>query len=131
MKKNIEYQRSFTTLNFSNNHKIADMNQRNRHFCVPDNGLPKIVVIGAGFAGLNLINRLENKSVQIILIDQNNYHQFQPLLYLVAISGLELDAIVSPVRKLFKSCSNMIYRMATCCVAVFQDGSLIRINMPA
>lgn len=91
---------------------MAENNQRNKHFCVPDNGLPKIVVIGAGFAGINFIKKLENKRLQIILIDQNNYHQFQPLLYQVAISGLEPDAIVSPVRKLFKSCANVIYRMA-------------------
>ncbi|MCK4990332.1 MAG: NAD(P)/FAD-dependent oxidoreductase, partial [Bacteroidales bacterium] len=50
---------------------------------------------------------------QVILIDQNNHHQFQPLLYQVAISGLEPDSVVSPVRKLFKSCNNMIFRMAS------------------
>lgn len=87
-------------------------NNSNNSFCLPDNELPKIVVIGAGFAGINFIKKLEGKPVQIILIDQNNFHQFQPLLYQVAISGLEPDAIISPVRKLFKSCINMIYRMA-------------------
>jgi len=45
------------------------------------------------------------------MLDQNNHHQFQPLLYQVAIGGLEPDAVVSPVRKLFKSCINMIFRM--------------------
>ncbi|SDF22141.1 NADH dehydrogenase [Pricia antarctica] len=84
----------------------------NRHFCIPMNNYPKIVVIGAGFAGINFIKKLENKPVQIILIDENNFHQFQPLLYQVAISGLEPDSVVSPIRKLFKSCVNMIYRMA-------------------
>lgn len=84
----------------------------NKHFCLPKNDYPKIVVIGAGFAGINLIKKLDGKPVQIILIDQNNFHQFQPLLYQVAISGLEPDSVVSPVRKLFKSCANMVYRMA-------------------
>lgn len=84
----------------------------NKHFCVPDNEYPKIVVIGAGFAGINFIKKLKDKPVQVILIDQNNYHQFQPLLYQVAISGLEPDSVVTPIRKLFKSCINMIYRMA-------------------
>lgn len=83
-----------------------------KSFSIPDNNLPKIVVLGAGFAGLNFIKHLANKEVQVILIDQNNFHQFQPLLYQVAISGLEPDAIISPIRKLIKSSANMIYRMA-------------------
>lgn len=87
-------------------------NKHNKHFCTPLNEYPKIVVIGAGFAGINFIKKLKDKPVQVILIDQNNYHQFQPLLYQVAISGLEPDSVVSPIRKLFKSCINMIYRMA-------------------
>jgi NADH dehydrogenase len=87
-------------------------NHRNKHFCIPKNNFPKIVVIGAGFASINFIKKLKDKPVQIILIDQNNYHQFQPLLYQVAISGLEPDAVVAPIRKLFKSCINMIFRMA-------------------
>ncbi|MEB8347481.1 NAD(P)/FAD-dependent oxidoreductase [Flavobacteriaceae bacterium KMM 6898] len=84
----------------------------NRHICITENDYPKIVVIGAGFAGINFIKKLKDKPVQIILIDEKNYHQFQPLLYQVAISGLEPDSVVSPIRKLFKSCVNMIYRMA-------------------
>ncbi len=76
---------------------------KNNSFCVPENDFPKIVVIGAGFAGINFIKKLQDKPVQIILIDQNNFHQFQPLLYQVAISGLEPDSIISPIRKLFKS----------------------------
>lgn len=87
-------------------------NNFNKSFCLPNNDYPIIVVIGAGFAGINFIKKLANKPVQIVLIDQNNFHQFQPLLYQVAISGLEPDAIISPVRKLFKTCINMIYRMA-------------------
>ncbi len=73
---------------------------------------PRVVIIGAGFAGINLVKTLQHKPVQMILLDQNNHHQFQPLLYQVAISGLEPDSVVTPVRKLFKSCINMIYRMA-------------------
>jgi NADH dehydrogenase len=78
---------------------------------VTKNGLPRIVIIGAGFAGLNLVKALEHKPVQMILLDQNNHHQFQPLLYQVAISGLESDSVVTPIRKLFRSCINIIYRM--------------------
>ncbi len=91
---------------------MEEHNHYNKHFCIPENDYPKIVVIGAGFAGINFIKKLDGKPIQVILIDQNNFHQFQPLLYQVAISGLEPDSVVSPVRKLFKSCINMIYRMA-------------------
>ncbi len=84
-----------------------------REIATTNNSLPRVVIIGAGFAGLNLVKALEKKPVQMILLDQNNHHQFQPLLYQVAIGGLEPDAVVSPVRKLFKSCNNMIFRMVT------------------
>ena len=83
-----------------------------KEIAITKSSLPRVVIIGAGFAGLNLVKALEHKPVQIILIDQNNHHQFLPLLYQVAISGLEPDSVVSPVRKLFKSCNNMIFRMA-------------------
>lgn len=83
----------------------------NYPLCIPKKNLPVVVVIGAGFAGINLIKKLDNKPVQIILLDQNNFHQFQPLLYQVAISGLEPDSIITPIRKLFKSCHNMVFRM--------------------
>jgi len=84
----------------------------NKQICTPINDLPKIVIIGAGFAGINLVKKLKDKPVQIILLDKHNYHQFQPLLYQVAISGLEPDSIVTPIRKLFKTRHNLIYRMA-------------------
>ncbi|MFQ5445998.1 MAG: NAD(P)/FAD-dependent oxidoreductase [Saprospiraceae bacterium] len=80
--------------------------------CLPATKLPRVVIIGAGFAGINLIKKLRNKSVQIVLLDKNNFHQFQPLLYQVAIAGLEPDSIVTPIRKLFQGYKNLIYRMA-------------------
>lgn len=90
----------------------ADKKINMNEIAITKNNLPRVVIIGAGFAGLNLVKALEHKPVQIILIDKNNHHQFLPLLYQVAISGLEPDSVVSPVRKLFKSCNNMIFRMA-------------------
>jgi len=98
-------------MSFNNMIDIDDSKVRDKQLCVPENDYPKIVVIGAGFAGVNFIKKLKGKPVQVILIDQNNYHQFQPLLYQVAISGLEPDSVVSPIRKLFKSRNNLIYRM--------------------
>jgi NADH:quinone reductase (non-electrogenic) len=80
--------------------------------CLPATNLPRVVVVGAGFAGINLIKKLRNKPVQVVLLDKNNYHQFQPLLYQVAIAGLEPDSIVTPIRKLFQGYKNLVYRMA-------------------
>ena len=89
------------------------MNHHNPYnpVCLPQSNLPRIVVIGAGFAGLNLIKRLRNKAVDIVLLDKNNFHQFQPLLYQVAIAGLEPDSIVTPIRKLFQGYKNLSFRM--------------------
>lgn len=80
--------------------------------CVPDTNLPRIVVIGGGFAGLSFIKLLKNKPVQIILIDKDNYHQFTPLLYQVATSSIEPDSIVFPFRKMYRNYNNVVYRMA-------------------
>lgn len=80
--------------------------------CLPATDLPRVVVIGAGFAGIHLIKKLRNQPVQVVLLDKNNFHQFQPLLYQVAIAGLEPDSIVSPIRKLFQGYENLLYRMA-------------------
>ncbi len=84
---------------------IEDMEISKQFVNIPDSDFPRVVIIGAGFAGLSIVKKLENKDVQIVLLDQNNFHQFQPLLYQVAISGLEADSIVSPVRKIFKTCT--------------------------
>ena len=52
------------------------------------NKIPHIIIIGAGFAGLEVARGLANAPVRITLIDKNNHHLFQPLLYQVAIAGL-------------------------------------------
>ncbi len=79
---------------------------------VPDSENPRILVIGAGFAGIHLAKALKDLPFQIVILDKNNFHQFQPLLYQVATSGLEPDAIVFPVRKVFRGYKNLIFRMA-------------------
>ncbi len=80
--------------------------------CLPNSSLPRVVVIGGGFAGLALVEGLKNKEVQVVLIDRNNFHQFQPLFYQVATSGLEPDSIVFPFRKQFKGYDNVSFRLA-------------------
>lgn len=68
---------------------------------IPDTDKPRVVVIGGGFGGINLVKGLKNKGFQIVMFDKQNYHGFWPLLYQVATAGLEPDAIAEPLRKLF------------------------------
>lgn len=80
--------------------------------CLPDTKLPRVIIIGGGFAGLALVEKLKHKEVQVVLFDKNNFHQFQPLLYQVATSALEPDSIVFPFRKQFNGYKNVIFRLA-------------------
>jgi NADH:quinone reductase (non-electrogenic) len=80
---------------------------------IPDIDLPRIVVIGAGFAGLKLARQINTKKYQLVLVDKNNYHTFQPLLYQVASSGLEPDSIAYPVRKTLSRKKNTYFRLTT------------------
>lgn len=79
---------------------------------IPDNDKPRVVIIGAGFAGLTLARKLKNKDYQVILIDRNNFHQFQPLFYQVAMAGLEPSSISFPLRKTFQGANNVYIRIA-------------------
>ena len=80
---------------------------------IPKSKHPRIVIIGAGFAGIHLAKALKNRPFQIVMIDKNNFHQFQPLLYQVATSGLEPDSIVFPIRKIFRNYQNFVFRMTS------------------
>ncbi len=77
---------------------------------VPEVKVPRIVIIGCGFGGLELAKQLKNTDVQIVMIDKNNYHTFQPLLYQVATAGLEADSIAYPIRQIFKGQKNFHFR---------------------
>jgi len=70
-----------------------------------------MVIVGCGFGGMELAQTLRNAEVQIVMIDKNNYHTFQPLLYQVATAGLEADSIAYPIRKIFKGQKNFYFRM--------------------
>ncbi len=72
----------------------------------------QIIIIGAGFGGLYLAKALMKKQVDVLLIDRNNYHNFQPLMYQVATGGLEPYSIAYPVRRIFRKCRNVTFRMA-------------------
>ncbi len=73
----------------------------------------KVVIAGAGFGGLRLARRLNNKpGFEVLLLDRYNYHQFQPLFYQVATAGLDASNISFPLRKVFQKSRNVRIRMA-------------------
>jgi len=80
---------------------------------VPDIGKPRIVIIGGGFAGIQMVKNLSKKDYQVVMLDRHNYHTFQPLLYQVATAGLEPDSIAGPLRKVFDNVKNFFFRVAT------------------
>lgn len=67
---------------------------------------PHVVVVGAGFGGLRVVNGLRNADVDVTIIDSNNFHTFQPLLYQVATAGLDADDICFPVRGILRRSRN-------------------------
>jgi NADH dehydrogenase len=80
---------------------------------IPNSSLPRIVIIGGGFAGIALAKELKNKNVQVVLIDKHNYHTFQPLLYQVATAGLEAGSIAYPIRKVIQEYDNFYFRLTS------------------
>lgn len=79
---------------------------------IPATNLPRVVLIGGGFGGLEFAKALSDKDVQLVMFDRHNYHTFQPLLYQVAMAALEPDSIASPLRKVFENKKNFYFRMA-------------------
>ena len=73
---------------------------------------PHVVIVGAGFGGLRAARALENAPVDVTLVDRNNFHLFQPLLYQVATAGLSTDEIAQPVRAILSRQANLEFRMA-------------------
>ena len=79
---------------------------------IPDPVYKRVIIVGGGFAGLKLSRCLLKSGYQIVLLDQNNYHQFQPLLYQVATAGLEPSAISFPFRRLLQNHKRAHFRIA-------------------
>jgi NADH dehydrogenase len=79
---------------------------------LPVSAQPRVVIVGCGFGGLKLAQDLADAPVQVVMIDRNNYHNFQPLLYQVATGALEADSIAYPVRKIFAGQKNFLFRVA-------------------
>ncbi|MEJ7647313.1 MAG: NAD(P)/FAD-dependent oxidoreductase [Chryseolinea sp.] len=73
---------------------------------------PRVVILGGGFAGVELAKSLRSVPVQVVVIDRQNFHTFQPLLYQVATAGVEPSSIIYPFRKIFEDQRDFYFRMA-------------------
>ena len=74
---------------------------------------PRVVIVGCGFGGLEATKALRHAEVDITLVDRQNHHLFQPLLYQVATAGLTAPAVAEPIRHLFRRQANVTVLMAT------------------
>ncbi|MFD2871643.1 NAD(P)/FAD-dependent oxidoreductase [Mucilaginibacter ximonensis] len=81
------------------------MDQQNTH-------KPRVVIIGGGFAGLQLAKKLKHAPVNVLMLDKHNYHTFQPLLYQVAMGAIPADSIAFPIRRIFTYQENFQFNLA-------------------
>ena len=72
---------------------------------------PRVLIVGAGFGGINAAHALGNKDVDVLILDRNNYHGFWPLLYQVATAALEPESIAYPVRAIFRRFHNVDFQL--------------------
>jgi len=79
---------------------------------IPPSTRPRVIIVGAGFAGLRVARRLRGAPVDVTVLDKHNYHTFIPLLYQVATAGLEPKAIAHPVRRIVTA-PNVRFRLAS------------------
>lgn len=80
---------------------------------IPNSDKKRVVIIGAGFAGLSIAKKLRYQNLQVVLIDKHNYHTFQPLLYQVATGGLEAGSIAYPIRKVIQQYKDFYFRLTS------------------
>ncbi len=86
----------------------------------------KVVIVGAGFGGLKLARKLNNKpGFEVVLVDKFNYHQFQPLFYQVATAGLDASNISFPLRKVFQNSKNVRIRLAELKLVMAAENKII------
>ena len=94
---------------------------------MPTDKIPHVVIVGAGFGGMETAQKLAGAPVQITLVDRQNYHLFQPLLYQVAIAGLVPSQIAYPLRTIFRKQKNLTFQMGEV-TAVDLKARYIRMN---
>ncbi|GAC1470675.1 MAG: NAD(P)/FAD-dependent oxidoreductase [Candidatus Dormibacteraceae bacterium] len=91
---------------------------------------PRVVIAGAGFAGLTCARALKNAPVDVLLVDRNNYHLFTPLLYQVASAVLDPGEIARPVRQLIRPLHNANFLLANFTGADFEKRQLVTDHGP-
>lgn len=77
-----------------------------------ENSRPRVVIVGGGFAGIQLAKKLKKAPVDILMLDKHNYHTFQPLLYQVAMGAIPADSIAFPIRRIFTYQDNFSFNLA-------------------
>lgn len=95
---------------------------------IPNPYKKRVVIIGGGFGGIELAKNLKNKPIQVVIVDKNNYHTFQPLLYQVATSVLEAESIAYPIRKIFSKSKNIYFRLGEVQEVVHAENKIIMGN---
>ena len=78
----------------------------------PNKTVPRIVIIGGGFGGIQLAKSLKDAPVKVMMLDRHNYHTFQPLLYQVAMGAIPADSIGFPIRRIFTKQDNFRFFLA-------------------
>ena len=92
--------------------------------------MKRVVIVGVGFGGLRAACVLAGKGVEVLLIDRQNYHLFQPLLYQVATASLEQESIAYPVRAMVRRWEGASFRLTEVCGADFDKRSLFTAEGP-
>ena len=90
--------------------------------------LPKVVIIGAGFAGLNAAKALKGVPVEVTIIDRRNFHLFQPLLYQVAAAALNPSDIAYPIRSIFRRQANITGILLAEVIGIDLDRRVVRLD---
>jgi NADH:ubiquinone reductase (H+-translocating) len=78
----------------------------------PNKTVPRVVIIGGGFGGIQLAKNLKDAPVKVLMLDKHNYHTFQPLLYQVAMGAIPADSIGFPIRRIFTKQDNFRFFLA-------------------
>ena len=85
----------------------------------------RVVIVGAGFGGLSAARALAGTQVAVTIVDQRNFHTFQPLLYEVATAGLDTGDVAYPIRAIFGRSDNVTFRFATVAGVDWELGQVV------